>query len=178
MLVQAASITVYDNYGQYLTHKGTKYEVLKEVAPALGKYRLVVRKSGQFVKIKCEDIWGFTYDDGLYRTLKNGQYVKLVSQGKLFYFENGEAYLSDGEFMKGHYNYLSKTLDGDLIPMPTPDSNASVSKGYEKFKQDYPEYEKFYQCFDKNHDLETCRDCIDRFENPDKKRIFDALKDN
>lgn len=176
-LFAASGVLVFDTYDDFKANKGQKYDSFKGLSSTLGKYRLEIKKAGKFQKIKCEDIWGFKVGEDLYRTTANGLYLKLASQGKLFYFENGEAYLSDGIFVKGHYNYLSTTISGELTPIPISEFKGEVYLRYQQFKQAHPEFSVFFDCFERNPDLENCRDCIDRFENPTRVRIFDGYKE-
>lgn len=177
LMYAGGGVVVYSTYNDFKANKGQKYEVFKEMSSVLGKYRVVVRKNGDFVKLKCEEMWGFKIENDLYRTTSSGLYLKLASQGKLFYYENGEAYLSDGVFVKGHYNYLATTIDGELVPIATSDVKADARAKFQKFKDEHPEFLKFFECFDKNPELENCRDCIDRFENPNRVRIFEGYKE-
>lgn len=172
-VLYSQSVTVYRSFEEYQNKKGLKFEAYqKMVHTPSGKYRLVVRKAGKNMKVKCEKLWGFVLAKELYRTYGTGQYVKLVSEDKLYYFENGEAYLNKGTFIVGHYNFVAKTIDGELVPMPNPDSKPEIIQQYEQFKESNPQYKKFFDCFDKSHNLEICRDCIDRFNYPDKIRPF------
>jgi len=172
-LAYGQSVIVYRSFDEYKSDKGQKYDRFEKVTHSpFGKYRVVVRKSGKSMKIKCERIWGFVLEKELFRTYGTGQYVMMVGKDKLYYFENGEAYLNKGTFMVGHYNFIAKTIDGPLVPMPTPDSKPEILSQYQQFKDQNPEYKKFFDCFDKKQELENCRDCIDRFNNPDKIRPF------
>ncbi len=167
------SVTVFRGYEEYLNKQGIKYDVFKKIRhTATGKYRILARKSGKNHRIKCERIWGFMLENTLFRSYGSGQYVMQVDGDKLFYFENGEAYLNKGTFLVGHYNFIAESLNGNLIPLPTPDAKPAILEQYEDFKQMHPKYAPFYHCFDKNHTLENCRDCIDRYNHPDKIRPF------
>lgn len=177
MLVAGNGVFVFQSFDDYKANKGQKYDFFKGMSSSLGKYRIEVRKAGKIEKIKCEDIWGFKVEEDLYRTTASGLYLKLASQGKLFYFENGEAYLGDGMFVRGHYNYLSTSVGGELTPVATADVGAAVRAEFQKFKEAHPEFISFFNCFETNPDLENCRDCLDRFENPNRVRIFDGYKE-
>jgi hypothetical protein len=169
----AQKVIVYNNYDEYKNGKGKKYDSFqKMVHTPFGKYRLVVRAGGKNKKIKCERIWGFLLENELFRTYGSGQYAMLVSQGKLFYFENGEAYLNKGTFLVGYYNFISNTVDGELVQLPKGESKDLILQKYENFKRENPQHKKFFDCFDKNFDLEICRDCMDRYNFPDKIRPF------
>lgn len=173
----AGSLVVYPTYEDYKKNKGQKYEIFVGMSSLFGKYRVVVRKAGADVKLKCEEMWGFKVDEDLFRTTSGGLYLKLSGQGKLFYFENGEAYLSDGVFVKGNYNYISTTIDGELTPIPTDGAGGNIKARYDKFKTEHPEFNQFYECFEKNPNLDNCRDCMDKFLNPGRVRIFENYKE-
>lgn len=173
-IIYSQSVTIYRSYDDYKTEQGIKYDTYKKIARNLwgSKYRIVVRKSGKSKRIKCERIWGFMLEKTLFRTYGSGQYAMQISGDKLFYFENGEAYINKGKFIVGHYNFIATTVDGLLILLPNPDSKPDVIQQYEYFKKSYPQHKKFYDCFDKAHELENCRDCMDRYNYPDKIRPF------
>ncbi len=173
-LLYSQSVTVYRSYEEYKTEQGVKYASYKKIGHNLlgTKYKIVVQKSGKKKNIKCENIWGFMLENTLFRTYGTGQYAMQISEEKLFYFENGEAYINKGKFRKGHYNFIAAKIDGPLVLMPNPDSKEDVLLQYNQFKSTHPQHQEFYDCFDKAHNLENCRDCIDRYNYPDKIRPF------
>jgi hypothetical protein len=184
-----ADIQVYRTYTDYLNGKSEKMDDLKRYLSSriinIGdmiyfggdKITLVFILKGEKIKIKCEDIWGFSLNKRLYRIDHTyEQPVALVDSGKLFYYENGLSYLNaflrDADYITssnvGNYSeigkatgnvaYLSQTLNSDIVPLfcavTIPDAinlaHTGARKKYHKYIKDYPMHQSFYDCMEKS----------------------------
>lgn len=133
--------------------------------------KLIFKKDGEKIKIHCNDMWGFIYEDALFRVDKKlNQPTRAISVGKIIYYENGLAHLGmirDKEetagFSIGYFCYVSKKLNSDIIPMPA----SLISDAYKKikkFKKENPEYNELFDCIEKDYNYRKVRSCIIEFE--------------
>ena len=65
-----------------------------DLYPVFGQWTLFFIKDGLERKVKCKDIWGFTYKGILFRITDEGPIpVRLMTEGQVCYYENGIAHL-------------------------------------------------------------------------------------
>ncbi|GDX47328.1 hypothetical protein LBMAG25_01460 [Bacteroidota bacterium] len=102
---------------------------------------------------------------------KYNQPTRVISTGKIIYYENGIANLSMlrdnseiGAFKIGYYCYISKSIDSELIPMPQGQFNSDLRKKVTKFKEENPEYKELFDCIDNNYNYLSVRSCVVKFE--------------
>lgn len=85
-------ITVFKTYEDFEAKRGQDYERYSGYMHVMGKVTLFLYDRGEKEKVKCANIWGFRYKDALFRVDKRyEQPAKLMSYGRLCYYENGMA---------------------------------------------------------------------------------------
>lgn len=166
-----SQIKIYQTFEDYKINKSQEFDELKNYY----NFRLYLSKNNKDYKIHCKDIWGFKFKNSLFRVKPVP--VKLVSKGKLFYYENGAANIKMlieesssayyRNFFDGSSAYISKDINSTLIPLGGPYDDIltriRVKKKIKKFKQKYPEFDLFFECL-RNNRIETIRRCITNFE--------------
>lgn len=166
-----AQITVYRTYEDFQNKSGEKYDDYHSYSHSLGSVKLTFKKAGKKFKIRCRDIWGFSYKDAFFRIDKKyNQPTRVLSIGKIIYYENGVAHLSmvknnneSGQFTIGYFCYVSKSITSELIPMPGQ-LISDARKKIKKFKEKNPEYKELFDCIEKNYNYLNVRPCIEEFE--------------
>ena len=170
-LAAHAEVVIYKTYQVYKDDKGEKYDDYHGFQHTKGNVILSFLKDDKKTKIACKDMWGFKYNDILFRTdVKNNQPVRVVVVGKICYYENGIAHLGmirdkkdEGSFTIGNFCYLSKDLNSELLPMPKAMIMES-KKEVNKFKAGNPQYKELFDCIEKNYTYQHVRTCVDEFE--------------
>lgn len=164
--VAYSQVTVFRTYEDFKNERGENYDEYNSYLVALGSATLYFLKDNAKHKIQCKDIWGFVYKDVLFRIDEfSNQPARLMSHGKIFYYENGIAHLDmlkhnkdNGTSPSSLSVFFSKSLD-------TPVVSSGTSKPYNKFKTNHPEYKEFLECIDVNrHSVYTARECVAEFE--------------
>jgi hypothetical protein len=166
-----AQITVYRTYEDFKNKNGEKYDDYHGYSHSMGRVKLTFKKDGKKIKIHCRDMWGFSYKDAFFRIDKKyNQPTRVISIGKIIYYENGIAHLSmirnntkSGEFSIGYYCYVSKNINSELIPMPGL-LISDARKKIKKFKEENPEYKELFDCIEKNYNYLNVRPCVTEFE--------------
>lgn len=166
-----AQITVYRTYEDFQNKNGEEYEDYLGYSHSMGKVKLFFIKDKKEIKTHCKDIWGFIYKDAFFRIDKNyNQPARVISAGKIVYYENGIAHLSmirdnseSGEFSIGYYCYVSKSIDSELIPMPGA-LVTDARKKIKSFKEENPQYVELFDCIEKDYNYLKVRPCIAEFE--------------
>lgn len=167
-----SQVIVYETYEDFQANNGTKYERYKSYSWSAGGVRLILfDKNNKKNKIACRDFWGFKIGDALFRVEKgNTNPVRVISVGKLVYYENGFAHLNmirtnstSGNFERGYYAYLSKNINSEIITMPIGGwvEWASVTK----FKKENPDYDPLFQCIEQDYDNYRVGKCVLEFES-------------
>ncbi|UTW66905.1 hypothetical protein KFE94_01970 [bacterium SCSIO 12643] len=162
-------ITVYKTYEDYQNKIGEKYDKYDGYIHSLGKVKLYLYKNGVKTKVKCADIWGFTYNTELFRIYKkDAQPVRVINNGSIIYYENGVAHLEmlatnskSAELYVGYYCFLSKGINTPIIPMPGVWTiTGYAKKQVKKFRKEYPEYSDLFDCIDENYRYTKMRVCV------------------
>ena len=163
----SADVVVYRTYEDFQNEDGEEYDDYRSYIHTMGSYTIIFMNNGKKVKIRCRDMWGFTYDDVLFR-MDGNLATRVVSIGTICYYENGTANLDmikykkkTGEFAYGHFCYISKTLDSKLIPMPAVLAGKSEIN---EFKKQHPECDTLFKCLDNNYHYTKVRPCVEEFE--------------
>lgn len=166
-----AGITIYETYEDYQADKGEKYDSYHNHLTIAGSVRLILKKGGKKMKVNCKNIWGFKYDDALFRVdSKFNQPTKVVHEGDLIYYENGLAHLDmikqKTEFVAlqvGYFSYFSKDINSELVPVPAQGQNGG--KRWKKFKGENGKFRKLFNCVDESPIYYSIRECVKRIKN-------------
>lgn len=157
-----AQIEIYKTYDEYKNNTSTKSEgeVLFRPGGMQAGFQsfIIVKNNKDKTEYQFKDIWGFKYKDVLFRTYKYQlNYTKdikytfgcaaLVSEGKIFYWENGmgiiEILNSTKEKKIGHVDqsigngnfFFSKKLESEII-----------NKRFKLFLNQNPELKQIAEC--------------------------------
>ncbi|MBL7935241.1 MAG: hypothetical protein JNM51_05465 [Bacteroidia bacterium] len=167
------TIIVFKDYASFTSMTGEHYDKMLGYTNGAIKVNLILQQKGVETKIKCIDIWGFLYNGNLFRTdARTGQVARLISKGKICYYENGIAHLkmirdktTNETFSIGYYCYVSKNLETNLVPFPDPNSQVSdANKLLRRFKKDNPEYEYLFKTMNKPYQYYEVRQRISEYE--------------
>lgn len=169
--ITSAQITVYRTYEDFQNKTGEEYDDYLGYSHSIGTVKLILKKDDKKIKIHCRDLWGLNYKDAFFRIDKKyNQPTRIISSGKIVYYENGIAHLSmirdnseSGKFSIGYFCYVSKSIDSELIPMPG-ELISDARKKIKKFKEENPEYKELFDCIEKNYNYINVRPCIVEFE--------------
>jgi hypothetical protein len=141
-----------------------------DLYPILGHWTLIFEKDGAKRKVKCKDIWGFTYKGVLFRMNEEGPLpVRLMTEGAVCYYENGFAHLQMQRdstelagYEYGHAAYLSKDIKSPIVPAMFKEGEArSVSS---RFRSEYPGLEPLLKCIGVRDEMQPIRQCVVDFE--------------
>jgi len=167
---QDAEITVYKTYGDLTAKSGQDFEHYRGYSHTMGAVTLILDDHGDKVKIKCADFWGFRYKDALFRVDKRfDQPAKLISKGRMCYYENGPAHLAmmrdssdTGDFSIGAYCYVSLDLEDELWQFSGTKKDAK--KAREHFAEKGSLYGAYFDCVESTNSVTIHRECIGEFE--------------
>ncbi|PCH96853.1 MAG: hypothetical protein COB85_03235 [Bacteroidetes bacterium] len=165
-LITNAQVIVYKTYEDFQNKIGEKYDDYKSG----GYKRIVLMKDGKKVRLDMKSMWGFTYEDALFRIhAPYGQCVRVLALGKVCYYENGMAHLSmiknkskSGESLGGWHCYISKTISSELRPFPYT-MVAKSRRDLNAFKAANSEYDRLFECIEKDYSYLNVRPCVDKF---------------
>ena len=169
--ILSAQVILYRTFQDFQANIGEVYDDHMIAKISFIKVRLELKKNGKDTLVDPKEHWGFRFRDALFRIEgKYKQPVRVISAGKIIYYENGPANIqmimnesSSATIRIGYLTYLSKDLTSDIYPLPSsPVSDAK--KWYKKFRKQYPEYQELYDCIDKSLSYEVNRKCISEFE--------------
>ncbi|AXT54669.1 hypothetical protein D1815_02460 [Aquimarina sp. AD1] len=173
-----SQVIVFKNFSDFSDKKGEFYDDYLGYKQSNSNFKLVLKKQGKKYKIDPEEIWGFVYKDALFRMdIENGGKlpVRVISVGKLVYYENGKAHLdmllddsSEGSYSRfdGYSCYISQNLNSNLTPIgrwSTLVKRIRLKKKLKAFRKENPEHESFFKCL-RNYKMETIRRCISEYE--------------
>ncbi len=141
-----------------------------DLYPVMGQWTLFFEKEGAKRKVKCKDIWGFTYKGILFRIDEEGNIpVRLMTEREVCYYENGFAHLRMlrdtselAGYEYGHSAYLSKDIKGAIVPAIFSKDDDRTASG--KFRLTYPGLEPLFMCIGATDDMTTIRQCVVDFE--------------
>ena len=161
----------YRTYQDFLDKKLVEQDELASYFHSVGKVTLVFKKGGEKEKIKCAEIWGFLFKGQLFRIDETyGQPAKVISAGKITYYENGWAHMEmiksgtdKGEYAIGYYGYLSNDLNSKMTPLPIGLSDAK--KKFKDFKASNLQHGALYDCMEDGKSLDVTRNCVAKYNN-------------
>jgi hypothetical protein len=137
---------------------------------SMGKTTIKFKQHGNKLSFSAGDIWGFKFKDVLFRFDADGFPVRVVSTGKITYYENGFAHIgilkrekSSYEYSYGHATYFSRDLKSEIFPMAYNHKKDDYKKVAAFIKQ-FPEYTSLFECIEKVGGYEACRECVQKFE--------------
>ena len=141
-----------------------------DLYPVFGQWTLFFLKDSVERKVKCKDIWGFTYKGILFRITDEGPIpVRLMTEGEVCYYENGVAHLKMqrdnvelAEYEIGQSAYLSKDIKSPIVPARFKDGDARSISG--RFREEHPELERLCTCIGASEDMDRTRQCVVDFE--------------
>lgn len=168
--VAEAQVTIYRTPAEYQAGGGEDVGDFVDIVPVMGQYNLSLLRDGEKHRVRCKDIWGFTYKGVLFRITEEGHLpVRLMTKGSLCYYENGFAHLvmiRDGteleSFDVGNRSYLSRHLEGEVVPAVFKEGDTRSSSA--RFRQAHSQFEPLFQCIGDRDDLEHTRQCVVDFE--------------
>lgn len=202
------SLIVYKTFGDFDNRKGKLYEgkLFYQKASGILKNKIIyfknktpgISKNQQNIKINTKEIWGFMMNNRIFRIIDDtGIPVCLLSDGQLFYYENGIAYLhmlfakrkkkramvsevtnkNNGNisYPWGEIAYFSKDINSKLYPLPTS-NEIGAKKLLKEYIDIYPELEDFFSCIKGIFKFKN-RECIKEFNGsslPDKKLMYSS----
>ncbi len=164
-----SQVTVYATYEDFVNQKGVQYDDYKSWAFAGRKMSLVLLKDGEKHKIGCDKkTWGFVYKDVLFRVyVKYRQPVRLMSQGKICYYENGAAHLSmlstgksSGTAQGGVHSFFSAKINSEIVPFKGTDERSESGMLF----RSNSDYKYLIGCLKKYMDIDFVRGCVSNFE--------------
>jgi hypothetical protein len=166
-----SQVTVYATYEDFKNQKGIEYDDFKNYLASIGGTSIYLIKNGKTHKIKCnKNIWGFVYKDALFKVFqKYRQPVRLISQGKICYYENGFAHLtilktgrSSGQAQGSNsvLSFFSASLNSPIVPFKGTDER---SESGQLFNSD-SKYKQLSGCLKKYMDIDFVRGCVSNFE--------------
>jgi hypothetical protein len=170
--IASAQVTIYRTFDDFENEHGEALDKYIGYMHMAGSVKLTFEKDGHKKKIHCRDMWGFRIGDDLFRIDKRyNQPTKVVSVGKICYYKNGimrlEVIRARNKNAKkvvhgstlGYYNYVSKSLNSDLLSL-----NGRIGQGkVDEFKTQYPEYTTLLECIEERS-YTNVRPCIEEFE--------------
>jgi hypothetical protein len=137
-----------------------------DLYPWLGHWTLVFEKDGVERKVKCKDIWGFTYKGVLFRISNEGPIpVRLMTEGLVCYYENGYAHLvmqrdstENAGFDVGYASYLSKDIKSPIVPAVFKEDDVRTESS--RFRSEYPMLEPLFKCIGEKQEMDPIRQCV------------------
>lgn len=141
-----------------------------DLYPVFGQWTLFFVKDGVERKVKCKDIWGFTYKGVLFRITDEGPIpVRLMTEGQVCYYENGIAHLKMqrdnvelAEYEIGQSAYISKDIKSPIVPARFKEGDKRSISG--RFRIDHPELDALCECIGATEDMDRTRQCVVDFE--------------
>lgn len=164
-------LKMYKTYQDYLNDSGEEYTFKRLYWPSAVGIGLMAYKDDKKVQLDGNDYWGYKFKDALFRfDHRYNQPVRVLSVGKIVYYENGQSHMNmvehnipSSSFRYGFYCYISKDLTTDVIPLSTYSAFGTKGK-IADFRKEYPEYNEFFECLGRKYEYEKARKCLDDFE--------------
>jgi hypothetical protein len=161
---------LFRTYEEKASGKGEAFTGSIEVVPLLGRFVAVYTGAEGKVRVPCKDLWGFEYKGVMFRIEPEGYLpVRLMTHGTVCYYENGFAHLQmqrdsteAAGFTYGHQSYLSKDLQGEIVPAVFTEKDERSSSA--RFRQAHPEYAALFACIGDQQDMDRTRQCVVDFE--------------
>ncbi|MCL6265979.1 hypothetical protein [Flagellimonas myxillae] len=178
-----SQVLVYNTYQDFLNQTPVQYDGLDNYRAFGEAMSLKVIKNGETERIRCKDFWGFVYKDALFRVDHNSpgsMIARLMSDGKLYYYENGiphiDMLLKDSDSASylasmGYTAYISTELDSEMIPLTSGTNlidRKRAKKKRKRFRKENTEHEELFNCI-RNTAIETLRRCISKYNADDSQ---------
>lgn len=169
-LVLPAQVVVHRTYDDWLNKRGENVGQFVELVNTMGAYHLVLHRDGLRHKVRCKEVWGFTYNEELFRIFEEGHVpLRLMYQGSICYYENGFAHLTmqrdrveEAVAEVGDRSYVSKDLQGPIVPAHFPEGDVRSTSA--RFRREHPAYEPLFRCIGGHDDLDRTRQCVVDYE--------------
>lgn len=166
-----SQVVVYRTFEDFQNEIGEEYDSLHDYSTFFNQIKLIFKKGKKKVKIPCKKMWGFSYKNALFRVHKKySQPARVISFGKIVYYENGIAHLSMlkfgesfGQYDKGYAGYFSKSINSEMVPIPTQ-ILSDAKRAIRRFKKEHPEYKELFDCLGKNYTQYNISPCLEKFE--------------
>lgn len=169
-LAADAQNAIFRTYKEYVDGAGLPVQGVIDVVPRMGRFVVTYKKDGKEQRISCKKVWGFRYNNILFRIEPEGDLpVRLMSHGAVYYWENGFAHLhmqhdttEASGFEYGRAAYLSKDVQGEIVPasFKTDDTRSASAK----FRDAYPAYGSMLDCIGEGTELDRVRQCVVEYE--------------
>ncbi|MEO8733486.1 MAG: hypothetical protein ABI373_04055 [Flavobacteriales bacterium] len=165
-----AQNAIFRTYKEYVDSTGLPVQGVIDVVPRMGRFVVTYKKDGSEERIPCKKVWGFRYNNILFRIEPEGDMpVRLMSHGAVYYWENGFAHLhmqhdstEASSFEYGRAAYLSKTIQSAIVPASfNADDTSSASA---KFRDANPAYASMISCIGEGSELDSVRQCVVEYE--------------
>jgi len=165
-----AQNAIFRTYQEYADSAGLPVQGVIDVVPRMGRFVVTYTKDGSKESISCKKVWGFRYNNILFRIEPEGDMpVRLMSHGAVCYWENGFAHLhmqhdttEASGFEYGRVAYLSKDLQSDIVPASFKDDDTGSSSA--KFRDAFPAYGSMLNCIGEGAELDSVRQCVVEYE--------------
>ncbi|MCB0706260.1 MAG: hypothetical protein KDC34_13160 [Saprospiraceae bacterium] len=166
-----SEVYVYETFADFQNDHGTAYDEFLSFSNALAHVTLKFKKSGVKYRIKCADIWGYSYKGVLFRVdQKLEQPTRVIcSNDDLVYYENGLAHMDmlrtnspSGSFAIGYSCYFSKTINSQMFPVHNSPVSV-VSKRYKDFMYENPKLKPLESCIGNIYSYTHVRGCVMTF---------------
>jgi hypothetical protein len=182
-----AQTYIYKTYEDYVKGTGEKmgdevhFTVIAVMAVKTVNIKFVTL-AGDKVKYKPKEFWGFMYKGFLFRSDNKSNIASLIDSANICFYINGFARLNQintesdaAGSTEGYSYYLSNDINSPLCPLPVLCNGcregAGVAPGgyYRKFKDEYPDHQSLYDCFDDSPMWEKIA-CITNYQKKEKKK--------
>ena len=168
-LSAVANVVVFRTYQDFENKRGETYDDYLGGVVQMGKLTMELSKGVLKENVKCSEIWGFTYNDKLFRVNRMGSPVLVISQGKVCFYENGVAHMEAmrkgkavATVSSGFVNFISHDLKSTILEMPM--GMGQIKKEKEAFIAEQPETSSLFECIGKFNDPDKTRECVKTFE--------------
>lgn len=164
-------VQVFTTFENFENNNGVEYDDYVDWTHTIRnkKYKLVFVKEDLETDVSCDEIWGFTYKENIFR-INHYSYrpVKVVSNGKIVYYENGLAHLKAlknesqlgaafNTATEGYPCLISKSLSSYIFPLK--------EHKFSRLKKKFPDDSEFLNCLNmKNLYYKLVRQCVEEYE--------------
>jgi len=163
---------LFRTYEDYQNNNIEKVNSMSHVSYSGGRYRMHYKDStGKKDKLKYSDVWGFMYEGHLFRSETRAEgFVRVITQGKLIYYENAYFHLEALVEKKSiiqlssmtsssiMMSYISTDLNSEIVIIPSL-SIGVYQKAWKRFIKDNPKADDFFSCVGKKTNYFNLRSC-------------------
>ncbi len=163
---QAAKL--FKTYDDYVKDNFEKFDEV-----SFKKGTVIFKSPSKEVKYNADEIWGFIYDNLVFRTNDSKLYMVNTSKtGKIILYLDGDVQLLVKNGKTVYYvdpaevytTYISSGLTGKIFITGFNPMNSKPPKkykqGYEDFQEKHPEHKKFYDCVGDTRKLQEVMTCL------------------